>query len=68
MNYREGSDGISNCQVGNKMRSIDLIDCQEGRGEILDFQVSKGCKTRLSKSLKSSEVSSYRQGVLIEGD
>jgi hypothetical protein len=24
------------------MRSVDLIDCQEGRGEIPDFQVGKG--------------------------
>jgi hypothetical protein len=31
MNFQEGSDEISNFQVGNEMRSVDLIDCQEGR-------------------------------------
>jgi hypothetical protein len=42
----------------------DLIDYQEGRGEILDFQVGKGSKMRLSESLRSSEESSYQQGML----
>jgi hypothetical protein len=54
--------------VGNEMRSVDLIDFQVGRREILDFQVGKGIRMRLSESLKSSEVSSYQQGVLIDED
>jgi hypothetical protein len=31
INFQEGRDEFSNFQVGNEMRSIDLIDCQEGR-------------------------------------
>jgi hypothetical protein len=31
MNFQEGSDENSDFQVGNEMRSFDLIDCQEGR-------------------------------------
>jgi hypothetical protein len=27
IDYQEGSDEISNFQVGNEMRSVDLIDC-----------------------------------------
>jgi hypothetical protein len=43
------------------MRSVDLIDCQEGRREIPDFQVGKGEEM-------NSEVSSDQQGVLTEED
>jgi hypothetical protein len=43
MNCQEGSDEISDCQVGNEMGSFeDLIDCQEGKNENLYFQVGKG--------------------------
>jgi hypothetical protein len=28
--------------VGNEKRSVDLINCQEGRGDIPIFQVGKG--------------------------
>jgi hypothetical protein len=57
MNYQEGSDENSNCQVGNEMRSSkDIIDCQEGRSEIPNFQVGKGDKMRLSESLKNSKI------------
>ena len=31
---QDGGTKISNCQVGNKMRSEDLIDCQGGSREI----------------------------------
>jgi hypothetical protein len=50
------------------MRSVDLIDFQEGIREIPSFQVGKGSEMRLSKSLMSSEVSSDQQGVLKEED
>jgi hypothetical protein len=42
--------------------SKDLIDYQEGRREIPDCQVGKG-KGDCLKGLRSSEVSSYQQGV-----
>jgi hypothetical protein len=36
MNYQEGRDEISNCQVGNGMRSLEgLIECQEDSEGIL---------------------------------
>jgi hypothetical protein len=55
--------------VGNeRISSEDLIDCQEGRGEIPIFQVGKGEEMRLSESLKNSVGSSYQQGVLTEED
>jgi hypothetical protein len=50
------------------MRSVDLVDFQEGRSEILDSQVGKGDEVRLPESLRSSEVSSNQQGVLTEED
>jgi hypothetical protein len=54
--------------VGNEMRSpVDIIDCQEGRGEILYFPVGKGSRMGLSKNLKSSEENSHQQGMLIGG-
>jgi hypothetical protein len=57
---QEGRIENSNCQVGNKMRSEDLMDRQGAiREEILYFQVGKGEKTR-------SELSSYQQGQLTE--
>jgi hypothetical protein len=67
---KRSEKGLINCQVsieelsgfleGNEMRSLDdIIDCQEGREEIPDFQVGKGEDMRLSDSLMNSEVSSY---------
>jgi hypothetical protein len=50
MNFQEGSDEDSYFQVGNEMRSVDLIDCQEGRSEIPDCKVGKGDEVRLLKS------------------
>jgi hypothetical protein len=65
MSCQEGRSENSNWQVGNEERSVeDLINCQEGRGEIPDFQVGKGNEMRLSKSIRSSEMSSGQQGVL----
>jgi hypothetical protein len=58
----------SNFQVGNEMGSVDLIDCQVGRREVPNFQVGRGKEMRLSESLRSSEVSSGQQGVLIGED
>jgi len=37
VNCQEGSGELSYFQLGNEMRSVDLIDYQEGRGEIPDF-------------------------------
>jgi hypothetical protein len=28
--------------VGNEKGSVDLVNCHEGRGDILNFQVDKG--------------------------
>jgi hypothetical protein len=46
---QEGRDEISNCQVGNKKRSLvdDLIDCQEGSREVPRFPggYNKGSET-----------------------
>jgi hypothetical protein len=57
--YCQGSSAeSSNCQVGNEMRSIDLIDCQVGKNEVPNCQVHKGKEMRLFESLRSSEVSS----------
>jgi hypothetical protein len=36
--FQRGSDESSDFQVGHQMRSSDLINCQESRGEILDCQ------------------------------
>jgi hypothetical protein len=54
--------------VGNEKISVDLINCEEGRSEILDFQVGKREERRVSESLMNSVVSSYQKGVLIEED
>jgi hypothetical protein len=68
MNCQEDSDGNLNCQVGNEMRSVDLIGNQEGRREIPYCQVGKGEEGRLSESLMNSTESSYKQGELMEED
>jgi hypothetical protein len=51
---------LIDCHVGNEKRSVDLIDCQEGRGDIAIFQVGKGEKM-------SSAKSSFQQGALTDG-
>jgi hypothetical protein len=56
---QEGTTRNSNCQVGNKMRSEDLIECQRGSKEIPYCQEGKGEKM-------SSDLNSYQQGKLIE--
>jgi hypothetical protein len=45
-------------QVSNEKGSMDLINCQEGRGDIPNFQVGKGGE------MSSAEISC--QGVLID--
>jgi hypothetical protein len=50
------------------MGSVDLIDYQVGRREVPNFQVGRGKEMRLSESLRSSEVGSGQQGVLIGED
>jgi len=50
------------------MGSIDLIDCQVGRREVPNFQVGRGKERRLSESIRSSEVISCQQGVLMDDD
>jgi hypothetical protein len=45
---------VSDFQVGNEMRSVDLIDCQEGRRNP-NFPGGKGRGERLSESLMNSE-------------
>jgi hypothetical protein len=52
--------GLVDCQVGNDKRSIDLINYQEGRGEIRIFQVGKG------EEMSSTE-SSCQKGALTDG-
>jgi hypothetical protein len=54
--------------VGDEMGLIDLIDCKVGRREIPNCQVGRGKEMRMSKSPRSSEVSSYQQGVMIGED
>jgi hypothetical protein len=60
LDSHEESSGDSYCQVGNEMGSGDLIDYQESRREIPNFQVGKGREMRLSESLRSSGESSYQ--------
>jgi hypothetical protein len=48
-------------QVGNVKGSVDLVNCQEGRGDILNFQVGKG------EEMSSAE-SSCQQGMLTDGE
>jgi hypothetical protein len=55
----------SNFEVGNEMGLVDLIDYQVGRREVLNCQVGKGKEMRLSESLRSLEVGSGQQGVMI---
>jgi hypothetical protein len=57
---QEDNNGNSYHQGGNEMRSVVLIDFQEGRREIPDFQVGKGKEMRLSKSLMDFFKSSYQ--------
>jgi hypothetical protein len=56
-----------NYQVGNEGRSIyDLMDYQEGRDELSNFQVGKGNDMRLYESIKSSKDTSVQEGVLTD--
>jgi hypothetical protein len=52
--------GLVDCQLGNEKRLVDLINCQEGRGDIPIFQVGK------REEMISGE-SSCQQGVLTYG-
>jgi hypothetical protein len=63
--YCQGSSSeSSDCQVGNEMGSLDLIDYQLGIKKFPNCQVGKGKEMRLSESLTNLEESSYQQGVL----
>jgi hypothetical protein len=53
--------GLIDFQVGNEKGSVDLVNCQEGRGDIPIFQVGKG------EEMSSAE-SSCQQGVLTDGE
>jgi hypothetical protein len=65
---QRSSDESSDFQVGNEMGSVDLIDCQVGSRKFPNCQVGREKEMRLSESLRSSEVSSCQQGVLIDED
>jgi hypothetical protein len=39
---KRSGKGLIDFQVGNEKGSVDLINCQVGRGDIPDFQVGKG--------------------------
>jgi hypothetical protein len=52
--------GLEGCQVGNNKGSMDLVDCQGGRGDIPTCQVGKGGE------MTSTESSC--QGVLTDGE
>jgi hypothetical protein len=56
---RSGKDLID-FQVGNEKRSVDILNCQVGRGETPYFQVGKG------EEMNSNE-SSCHQGVFTNG-
>jgi hypothetical protein len=61
----EAGKSLSDDEMGSLE---DLIDCQVSREEIPYFQVGKGEKMRLSKSLMNSEVSLDQQEELTEKD
>jgi hypothetical protein len=66
---QKGSDKNSYFRVGNEMILVeDIINPQERKRGILDCQVGKGFRMRLSESIRSSEVSSDQEGVLIDED
>ena len=52
--------GLVDCQLANEKRLVDLINCQEGRGDIPIFQVGKREEMILGES-------SCQQGVLTYG-
>jgi hypothetical protein len=54
-----GSEEVSGCQEGDEMGSVDLIDCQEGRKKISNFQMGKEENMGL-------EMSSYQQEEMME--
>jgi hypothetical protein len=39
---KRSSRGLIDCQVSNENGSVDIVKCQEGRGDIPNFQVGKG--------------------------
>jgi hypothetical protein len=39
---KRSGKGLVDCQMGNQKGLMDLINCQMGRRDILDFQVGKG--------------------------
>jgi hypothetical protein len=39
---KRSGKSLIDCQVGNEKGSVDLINCQVGRGDIPYFQVGKG--------------------------
>jgi hypothetical protein len=53
--------GPIGCQVQNEKGSVDLVNCQVGRGDIPNFQVGNGGEM-------SSVESSCQQRVLIDGE
>jgi hypothetical protein len=56
---KRSGKGLIGFQVGNEKGSVDLIDCQVGRGDIPNFQVGKG------EEMSSIE-SSRQQGELTD--
>ena len=65
LTYCQGGSGeSSDCQVGNEMGSLDLIDCQVGSKKFPNCQVGRGKEMRLSESLMNLEEGSNQQGVL----
>jgi hypothetical protein len=59
--YQRSSAEISDCQVGNEMGSLDLIDCQVGSRKLPYYQVGMGGKINSEESLD-------KQGVLTGED
>jgi hypothetical protein len=59
---------ISDFQVGNEMRSVDLIELPGGKRRNPNFPGGQGRREETSESLMNSARSSYQQGVLMEED
>jgi hypothetical protein len=58
LTYCQGGSGESlDCQVGNDMGSLDLIDYQVGSRKLPNCQVGRGKEVRLSEILRDSGVS-----------
>ena len=67
-NEKRSVEGLTYCQVGNEMGSLDLIDYQVGRREVPNCQVGRGKEMRVSASLTNSVESSCQQGALMDED